>query len=210
MCFAERKRRIARTEAPSLEQWLESLEMKVVAEPLSQANLDRAAQLFNKTNQMNLSTRRLTKDELWSWSRLSTTQFLTFKVSDRFGDYGLVGLCSFSRQSRAKAAARIVDFLLSCRVMGRRIEEVMFHVLTEYAKGFGCQTLSATYIATDRNAPCLKFLTMSGLARKGDTFHWDLEHAYPPPCGIEVIIPLRKSAFTSDQSDLVGESIVFV
>src|SRR5439155_12335873 len=134
MYVSERQRRAAQAHISSLDQWLESLQMEVVAEPLSETNLDRATQLFNKTNQMNLSTRRLTKEELWSWSRENGNSMLVFRVSDKFGDYGLVGIASFRLEAGSQTDARIVDFILSCRVMGRKVEETMLHVLAVSAK----------------------------------------------------------------------------
>jgi FkbH-like protein len=115
----EQKRRAELAQFSSLDQWMESLEMKVSVEPLSLNSLDRATQLLNKTNQMNLTTRRLTREELWNWSRQPGNTLMVFRVSDKFGDYGLVGIASLSLQEGARPIAGVVDFILSCRVMGR-------------------------------------------------------------------------------------------
>jgi len=63
MAAQERSRRSALAEADNLDDWLQSLDIAVAVEPLAPANLERAAQLFNKTNQLNLSTRRLLEKE---------------------------------------------------------------------------------------------------------------------------------------------------
>src|SRR5207248_5467611 len=125
MYVTERKRHEVRTQVSSLEQWLASLNIQVEAEPLSEATLDRATQLLNKTNQMNLSTRRMIKEELQNWNQQPENTVLIFRVSDKFGDYGLVGVASFVLRD---GNANVVDFVLSCRVMGRKVEETMLHV----------------------------------------------------------------------------------
>src|SRR5262249_44798962 len=95
----------------SIEDWLEALGMEVAIEPLSRTNLARATQLFNKTNQMNLTTRRLGEEELWKWSMDGENQFYVFRVSDKFGDYGLTGILGLTSQN---GTAKITDYLLSC------------------------------------------------------------------------------------------------
>jgi FkbH-like protein len=183
MYITERKRREARAHVASLEQWLASLDIRVKAEPLSEASLDRAAQLFNKTNQMNLSTRRLTKEELWNWSQEPDRQVLVFRASDRFGDYGLVGLAGISLQDGEQREAHLADFVLSCRAMGRKVEETMLHVAVGAARAAKAKNLRLEYIPTPKNQPCLTFFENSGLAKMdgATTYAWNPEQAYPKP-----------------------------
>jgi len=161
----------------------------VAAEPLHEANLDRATQLLNKTNQMNLSTRRLTKEELWSWSRENGNSMLVFRVSDKFGDYGLVGIASFRLEAGSQTDARIVDFILSCRVMGRKVEETMLHVLAVSAKAVRAQFLYAEYLPTPRNQPCLAFLLRSELTNRDGAaaFAWNLRQDYVKPSAVTLV-----------------------
>jgi FkbH-like protein len=118
MYAAERVRKASVSTAGNLEQWFASLDVTVTVEPLTQANLDRAAQLFNKTNQMNLATRRLSAAELQQWSAVNSHALFTFRVADRFGDSGLTGIVGLERDGDR---VRLTDFLLSCRVMGRNV-----------------------------------------------------------------------------------------
>jgi len=189
MYVSERSRRVAQTQVSSLDQWLESLQMEVVAEPLHEVNLDRATQLLNKTNQMNLSTRRLTKEELWNWSRENGNWMLVFRVSDKFGDYGLVGIASFRLEAGSQTDARIVDFILSCRVMGRKVEETMLHVLAVSAKAVRAKFLYAEYLPTPRNQPCLAFLLRSGLTNRDGAaaFAWNLRQDYVKPSAVTLV-----------------------
>lgn len=175
---AERARRGAATAAASPEAWLESLEVVIRPEILNDANLTRASQLLNKTNQMNLATRRLTAQELAQWARGAGRVCFTFRVADRFGDYGLTGLASGERRGDA---VHITDFLLSCRVMGRRVEHAMAHVLAQWAREAGAQRLVAHFRPTGRNRPCRDFWEASGFDADGDVFVWDLARPYPAP-----------------------------
>ena len=92
MYVADRSRSALKAEANSLAEWLEKLDLSVTVEPLNHGNLERAAQLINKTNQMNLSTRRLTTAELFAWAEAENHNLWTFRVADRFGEYGLCGI----------------------------------------------------------------------------------------------------------------------
>jgi FkbH-like protein len=186
---SECQRRAAQAQVSSPDQWLATLQMEVVAEPLSETSLDRATQLFNKTNQMNLSTRRLTKQELWNWSREDGNSMLVFRVSDKFGDYGLVGIASFRLEASSQTDARIVDFILSCRVMGRKVEETMLHVISAYARSAGAATVHISYVPTLKNQPCLRFFENAGLRSNGDekVFTLDLREGYPKPATTDLV-----------------------
>lgn len=154
MYVADRGRIALKSEIQSLDQWLNMLELSVSAEPLNRKNLERATQLLNKTNQMNLSTRRLTSADLFAWAESERHVLWTFRVGDKFGDYGLCGICSLTRDEEQ---AQIVDFLLSCRVMGRGVEESMLATAAEFAKGLGCQWICAEFTPSARNKPCAKW-----------------------------------------------------
>jgi FkbH-like protein len=147
-------------------------------------NRARVVQLFNKTNQMNLSTRRLTEAELLAWLEGSGRALWAFRVSDRFGDSGLTGIASLEMSGRQ---ARLADFILSCRVMGRRVEETMLHVAIQFGRGHAVDELIVSYKQTPKNKPCLEFFKSSGFVGIAEhTFRWDLSRDYPLPNHIEL------------------------
>ena len=184
MAVAERARRSALPDATNLADWLRSLDIRVTVELLGEANLDRAAQLLNKTNQMNLTTRRLSKTELAQWSAAASHSLLTFRVADRFGDSGLTGIVGLEFDGREAA---LVDFLLSCRVMGRGVEEAMLHAAVSHCRARGASTLRAAFKPTPRNAPCLDFFGRSGLQATNDhVFSWETSRPYDCPPWIAV------------------------
>jgi len=151
---------------------------------LSDANLLRVAQLLNKTNQMNLTTRRLAAAELRSWASLPQHKLWAFRVSDKFEDAGLTGLLSLAL---AGQDARIVDFVLSCRVIGREVEDAMLWHAVDYARGRGMARLLAEYVPTDRNSPCLRFFERSGFERLDHgLFGWNVGVPFGAPRHVTV------------------------
>jgi FkbH-like protein len=177
--YAEEKRRDALlAQVGSLEAWLEGLQMRVRAEPLGPSNIVRAAQLLNKTNQLNLSTRRLTEAEFLDWSRRDGHRVWALTVSDRFGDAGLTGLLGVATDG---TVARIVDFVLSCRVMGRKVEETMLALAVAHARERGLKSVEALYLPTAKNKPTLSLLERSGFHRDGERFFWDTDGDFASP-----------------------------
>jgi FkbH-like protein len=189
MYIEERQREVARTSAASMEDWLAALRLKVTAEPFTRVNAQRTVQLLNKTNQMNLRTRRMSESELASWATQGGHELWVFTVSDRFGSYGLTGIASLAVDAQR---ANITDFILSCRVMGRQVEETMLHVLVERARVLSVRAIDAAYQPTARNAPCLRFFQQSGWQASGEDGHcfsWQTADQYALPSHVDLDLP---------------------
>jgi FkbH-like protein len=179
MYVSDRKREELKTQVGSLDEWLGSLGIRVRAEPLNAANLARTTQLLNKTNQMNLTTRRLTEPELQDWAKQTDHKFWAITVADRLGDAGLTGILSLRTEN---GVAHIVDFVLSCRVMGRRVEETMVHLAVDTARSLSLGQVVANIVPTKKNKPCLEFWQKSGFRSEGETkFVWDTSVEYKVP-----------------------------
>ncbi len=185
MYVSERKRKSLKDKVSSLDDWLATLEMKVELNELNAVALSRTAQLLNKTNQMNLSTRRMTEQQLSDWAGQPGHKLWTFRVSDKFGNSGLTGIVSLDIKNKE---ARIVDFILSCRVMGRKVEEAMLFTVIDYAGSIGLEKITAKYLPTPKNSPCLQFFKDSGLkASAGDLFTWDVKNSFQLPPHISLV-----------------------
>lgn len=169
----------------SLDEWLKSLEVRVTVEPLNETNLQRTVQLLNKTNQMNLTTRRMTDVEFLKWALDPARRVWVFRVSDKFGDSGITGIASLEVRD---GTGTIVDFVLSCRVMGRNVEEAMIHSITKHASSIGLESVSARFIPTGKNKPCLEFWRRSGFKpdQSEERFWWWLDTAYPRPDAVAI------------------------
>ena len=152
---AERTR--AERSSASLEDFLASLELEVRIAPMEPAQVDRVAQLTQRTNQMNATCIRRTAAEI---QRLAE-ECLTVHVTDRFGSYGLTGVMLF----RVEPPALVVDtFLLSCRALGRGVEHRMVARLGEIALERGLKAVEIPFVAGQRNRPALLFLESLGVA----------------------------------------------
>ena len=168
----------------SVDDWVRTLDLHVRVAELSETNCPRAAQLLNKTNQMNLSTRRMSEAAFRAWAAHDDAEVWTFRVSDRFGDAGLTGLLSVQREDDT---VRIVDFVVSCRVLGRRVEETMLHHAVQYGRAAGLKKVVAIYEPTARNRPCREFLDRCGFTNgDGRAFSWDLSRPYGPPAHVHI------------------------
>ena len=154
---------------------------------LDDAYLARTVQLLNKTNQMNLRTRRLTEAELLSWAKDPKHEMWVVHVSDKMGDAGLTGILGLEVGDEH---ATIADFVLSCRVMGRRVEDAIVWFAAERARKHGAQKLVAPYVPTPKNAPCQKFFdSCAAFTREGDVFVWNDESGtLGMPRGVEVAV----------------------
>jgi FkbH-like protein len=154
MYQAERGRNEARDVSGDVDSWLSSLQIEVKATHLRRENLPRAVQLLNKTNQFNLSLRRLDEKSFWDWAESPSNSIYTFNVSDRFGDLGLVGLAGLSIQG---GEAQITDFVMSCRVMGKKVEEALLGYTVARAKASGADRVLASPVDGPRNEPARVF-----------------------------------------------------
>ena len=184
MYATERRRSTLKTQVGSLDEWLKTLGITINVEALNSINLPRTIQLLNKTNQMNLTTRRLNESELLAWLEPAHRNLWTFRVLDKFGDSGLTGIISLEAEEEQ---GRIVDFVLSCRVMGRKVEETMLATVIDYAHATGLDKVYAVYQPTAKNKPCLDFWKRSGFDQEADDiFCWKTGRNFPLPDQVTV------------------------
>ena len=151
----EARRQEVQRSAASMDDYLASLDIRVHIARNNVGSLRRVAQLINKTNQFNLTTRRYTEDEVATAMRQGGVY--AARVVDRFGDMGIVGVAIVRDGA-------LETFLMSCRALGRRIEsQVLRHV---------CQTeadreLRASYRPSAKNRMVETFLDENGFALVG-------------------------------------------
>jgi FkbH-like protein len=159
----------------SREDFLRSLEQEAEVAPVTAATLARVAQLTQKTNQFNLTTRRYSEEEVDGMARRSGWSVLSIAVRDRYGDNGLVGVAI---TADADQVCEVNTFLLSCRVIARTVETALLSVIGEQARARGCRALRGVYIPTRKNAPCKDFYVSHGFTQvstEGDSTVWELD-----------------------------------
>lgn len=134
--------------APSTEAYLQGLGMSVTVEPFTSLNFARIVQLINKTNQFNLTGVRVTDAELKDCMALPEFYSQTIRLKDRFGDFGLTGiLYGFI----GAGVLKIGNWVMSCRILGRGIEECMLANLVRHARAVSAGSIEASYQPTAKN-----------------------------------------------------------
>jgi FkbH-like protein len=154
-----------RSSASSFEEFIASLEQEITVEPLQPQSLARAAQMCQRTNQFNLTTRRYSAADLESMLSSSDTEAYVVAVKDRFGDNGVTGLGILKLNGES---AELDSLLLSCRVLGRGIDDAFLHVLAGRARARGIRHLIGRYIPTAKNAQVASFYPQRGFEAVGE------------------------------------------
>lgn len=185
---AQRDRAEAEAASESVEDFLRSLDMTAELADLTPSTLTRVAQLTQKTNQFNVTTRRYTEEQVSRFSAEAGHLVRTVRVRDRYGDNGLVGVLM---ASTANGRCEIDTLLLSCRVIGRQVETLLLAEAEAFARGTGATVLAGRFIPTAKNAPASAVFEAHGFAKRtedaaGATWELDLTRAsIAPPAWIQ-------------------------
>ncbi len=139
-----------RESALTVEAFLEQLNMTATVVPVSKANIARVTQLTNKTNQFNLTTRRYTEAQVRQVADHPANWTGVFQLADRFGDHGIIGVI-FCKAADEPATWEIDTWLMSCRVLGRQMEEFMFDRVVQAAAAAGVRRLKGVYHRTAKS-----------------------------------------------------------
>ncbi|MDD5198754.1 MAG: HAD-IIIC family phosphatase [Terrimicrobiaceae bacterium] len=145
----------------NVEEYLASLQLGVSIAIDEIRDAPRLAQLTQKTNQFNLTTKRYTEADIRNFIDSRSDSVVSFSVADKFGGYGLVGLCIVCRGVDA-GSATIDTLLMSCRTIGRNIELAFFDFLIPFMKDAGIEAVEATYIQTQKNNQVIDFYERVG------------------------------------------------
>jgi FkbH-like protein len=160
----------------SVDEYLESLGMVITFQPFDPTGRCRIAQLINKTTQYNLTGRRYTESEVVEAERDPRVFTLQTRLADTFGDNGMISVV-VCRETQS-TAWEIDTWLMSCRVLGRRVEYLVLYEILKHANAAGVRRLLGTYRPTERNAPAADHYLKLGftLARKDDmgASYWEL------------------------------------
>jgi len=158
----------------SYDDFLKSLQMEAEIAPFRPMYFDRIAQLTNKSNQFNLTTRRYTRADIEQMA--NEPQYITLygRLTDKFGDNGLVSVVIGEKMGDA---LHIHLWLMSCRVLKRGMEQMMLDVLAECAAADGCKELIGYYYKTAKNKMVADLYATFGfekITQEGDDTVWKL------------------------------------
>lgn len=148
----------------NLEEFLRSLQLTATIESIHEGNMDRVVQMLSKTNQFNLTTRRHRPEELKGLVAIPGSISLTLRLSDKFGDQGIVGALLAVPADDGRRL-RIESYLVSCRALGRGVEEFLWAELARRALDNKVCGVIAEYIPTPKNGLAKGFYDKLGFAR---------------------------------------------
>lgn len=158
----------------SLKDFIKGLDLRVEIAEATDNQLGRASQLTFRTNQFNFTTVRRHENEIRDLLSRENVKCLVVRVSDRFGDYGLVGVVIYESQPYGY---KVDTFLLSCRVLGRGVEHAVLSHLGQQAVRENKHFVELTCLPTEANFPARQFLISLGdQFRSGTGTSW----IFPP------------------------------
>ena len=176
--------------ATDLSSYLCSLQMRAIFSPFDSVGRRRIAQLINKTNQFNLTTRRYSESEVTAFEEVSPGLTLQARLIDRFGDNGMIAVVI----CRGDGTDWLIDtWLMSCRVLNRCLEKTMLNYVVSRARAAGARALIGEYFRTERNG-----MVKDHYARLGFTptevednrsvWRLDVESFVPVDTPVEIVI----------------------
>ncbi|HXK58774.1 MAG TPA: HAD family hydrolase [Acidobacteriota bacterium] len=164
-----------------INEYLRNLQTVITLAVDDEFAIPRVSQLTQKTNQFNVTTRRYFEEEIREFVRDDSYSVISLKVTDRFGDSGLTGAAIVRKQDHSW---HLDTFLLSCRVLGRKIEFAFLGRIAEYARCAGVRYLTSEFIPTRKNLPAKNFFPDFGFEKVEETPQkttYRLELANPTP-----------------------------
>ena len=185
MYVQQRERKELEKSISSLDDFLEQLHIQVKMKKSNEFLIPRISQLTLKTNQFNLTTKRYQEEEIKNLSNDSKFSVGCAQVLDKFGDNGITGVYIVSKNEKTWF---IDTFLLSCRIMGRGVENAMLSEILKEAKENGVENIKAEYIPTEKNMPAENFLSDYGFKKDGNFWFYNLNNEIKSPNHLKVEI----------------------
>ncbi len=194
--YSVRSARSVEAHKDDLEEFLRSLEMQVAIEDIGAANLDRIVTMIGKTNQFNVTTRRHSRAQVQAMLDAPGTIPLALRLRDKFGDQGIVAVL-LARPS--DSSTLVVDsFLVSCRALGRGVEDALWAEMMLRAHRQSIRRLEATYISTPKNGIVADLYDRFGLQRIG---HDSSSTQYV----LEPVAPVKSPSWITSKNGTHGE-----
>ena len=185
MYAQQRERKELEKSISNLDDFLEQLDIKVKMKNSNEFLIPRISQLTLKTNQFNLTTRRYQEEEIRNFTNDHKFIVGCAQVLDKFGDNGITGVYIINKQDKIWS---IDTFLLSCRIMGRGVENGILSQILIDAKHNGVKEIRANFIPTQKNKPAENFLPDFGFQKEGDNWIYKLNNEIKLPKHLKVEI----------------------
>ena len=188
MYVAQRKRKEYESQTTDINEYLSGMGMAVLIEKANHFNIPRISQLTLKTNQFNMTTRRYLEEDIIKFSKNDKFLVLAISAKDKFGDNGIIGAVIIEKKHNQW---KIDTFLLSCRIIGRRIEDVILAFIVKEAQKEKASLITGEFIYTEKNVPAKDFYKQAGfkLIEKNDcteAWAYDAVNQYELPSFIKL------------------------
>ena len=179
MYLVQKKRTELKNKIVDFDEFLKQMNIEVNIKKADSFTIPRISQLTLKTNQFNLTTKRYQQEEISSFSSDKDRIVECVQVSDKFGDNGITGVYIIEKKDSKEW---IIDtFLLSCRIMGRKVEEAMLYQIIEKAKNLGIKKIKGKFIPTKKNKPAENFYSDYGFKKEGDYWVFNTDQVMKKP-----------------------------
>jgi len=185
MYLGQKKRKELENKIEDFNEFLKQMDIEVEVKKADSFSIPRISQLTLKTNQFNLTTRRYQEEDVSKFSSSEDKIVECVQVSDKFGDNGITGTYIIEKKNGDEW---IIDtFLLSCRIIGRGVEEIMINQIIENAKLSGVKRIKGEFIPTAKNKPAENFYEKLGFKKENEFWVFNTEDTIKIPEHIKVI-----------------------
>ena len=186
MYLEQRKRTDFKHQVKDVSEFLKQLNICIEIRKPDKFTIPRISQLTLKTNQFNLSTKRFQEHEIKDISKEDNKIVKCVQVTDKFGDNGITSAYIISKENQDEWV--LDTFLLSCRVMGRGVEEGILGYIINEARKEKIKKIKAKYVPTTKNKPIKGFLEKFGFKDEGGDWIYQVNENNKIPEHIEITI----------------------
>ena len=159
------KAEILKKSSANVDDYLKRLDMVLTITNVNNDNFSRCVQMLNKTNQFNFTTQRYTESSFEKYLRNKKIKTIVVSLSDKFGNHGITGLLT---AKIIKDTLMIENFLMSCRILGRKVEDQIIYEALSIGTKHKLKYLVGIYIKTQKNSQCKNFYSDRNFIKKGN------------------------------------------
>ena len=184
MYLEEKQRKDFESYETNLDDFLKKLNIKLIFKSANSFTIPRISQLTLKTNQFNLTTKRYQEEEIKNMLLNKNYWIRCVQVKDKFGDSGITGVFIIKKEE----SEWVIDsFLLSCRIMGRKIEDGILSYIVQKAKENNIDLIKGKFIPTQKNKPCETFLEDFGFMKENSFWTYKTNSTLKTPEHLSII-----------------------
>ena len=164
--YIMKKADVLKKSSKNIDEYLKKLNMTLTISKVNNVNFSRCVQMLNKTNQFNFTTQRFTDATFKKYLENDKIKTMVISLKDKFGDHGITGLLT---AKITKDSLILDNFLLSCRILGRKVEDCIIYEALNTAIKYKLNYLEGVYKKTTKNTQCENFYIRNGFIKKSNT-----------------------------------------